>query len=248
MRTFYFLLLLLLYSVDLNTRDAGVVCYAVRVNTRIAIRGARDNTRIATRGVREIIRSSTRGTGENARIVIRRARDNSRSSIRSARDNPKSSIGGARDIDNLQGSTLDQLRVRIGCIVFTKHEFETSILVYNKPWPTNFFIPSQLYSISLLRCRTLIFFWVTFANSKLLGPMILHFSFRGNAIFSLTCTSLSYPPSVTMPLSTTISFFINHLLCHLPWSLEAQTQKVFPLMLLICSYRFDLCFVPPRGI
>ena len=130
MRIFYFLLLLLLYSVGLNTRDAGVVSYAVRVNTRIAIRGARDNTRIAIRGVRENIRSSTRGTGDNARIVIRRARNNSRSSIRSARGNPKSSIGGARDIDNLQGSTLDQLRVRIGCIVFTKHECEAHFHPY----------------------------------------------------------------------------------------------------------------------
>ena len=201
MRTFYFLLLLL----------------SVRVNTRIAIRGARDNNRIAIRGVRENIRSSTRGTGDNARIVIRRARYNSRSSIRSARDNAKSSLKVLRILIIFRAPLFTSSESESD-VLFSQstNSKPTFILIYNKPWPTNFFIPSQLYSISLHRCRTLIFFGVTFANTKLLGPMVLHFSFRANAIFSLTCTSLSYSPSVTMPLSTTISLFKNHLLCHLP--------------------------------
>jgi len=120
MWTFCFLLPVLLYSVGIDTRDARVVCYVVRGNTRIAIRGARDNTRIVIRGDRDNTRIAIRGARDNARSSIRGARENTRSSIGGARGDARSSIRVAVDGVSLQGSTLHHLRVRIGCMVFVK--------------------------------------------------------------------------------------------------------------------------------
>lgn len=124
MWTFYFLLLLLLYSVGIDTRDARVIWYAVNDNIRIAIRGVRDNIRSSTGGTRNEARRSIRGTGDNTRIFIWGGRDMTKISIGGVLHNARSSIGSTRDGDGLQGSNLHQLRVRIGCMIFIKHEFE----------------------------------------------------------------------------------------------------------------------------
>ncbi|KAK2551444.1 hypothetical protein P5673_027629 [Acropora cervicornis] len=70
MWTLYFLLLLLLYNVGIDTRDARVICYAVSDNIRIAIRGVRDNIRSPTGGTRNEARRSIRDAGDNTRIFI----------------------------------------------------------------------------------------------------------------------------------------------------------------------------------
>ena len=82
-------------------------------NARTSIRVARDNTRIAIRGVKDNTRSSIGGT-----------RDNARSSIGGARDYARSSITVAGDGASLLGSNLQQLKVRIGCMVFVYYEFK----------------------------------------------------------------------------------------------------------------------------
>ena len=150
MLTFCFLLPLLLYSVGIDTRDARVVYYPVRDNSRIDIRGASwDNARITIRGARDNNRTAIRGARDNARSSIGGARDNTRSSIGGARDNTKSSIGGARD------NARSSIRVAVDGVSFhlapaqsqtqmygfslSTNSKPTFILIYNRPWPTNFF-------------------------------------------------------------------------------------------------------------
>ena len=87
-----------------------------------------------------------------------------------------------------------------------------------------------------------------FHEFKIVGSNNTVFFFQVDAIFSLTCASQSCLLSVNMPLSTTISFFKKSSSVSSSLEFRRANSKGFSLIPFLCTARFGLPFVPPRGI